>query len=153
MKKYMLLFLSVVLIIALTGCTAANVETVPPSTAPQFDYARYGTTREEVQTQLAQYGKGSHGSYENADFRTGVVIIGVYPFALDYAYTAGDFSEVGCTEVRQLGYYPDDKDMPTKLLVLTISDQTKQGVIDAINVLILRDDVYSAQPDIILSIN
>lgn len=150
MKKLLCLVLALVWLAALWGCQSSGAARVIVDT---LDYERYQTTKEEVQAQLDQYGKGPHGSYEDAEFRTGVVIIGVYPFALDYAYTVDDFSEVGCTEIRQLGYYPDDKDMPTKFLVLTISDETKQGVINAINTLILREDVYCAEPDMIISIN
>lgn len=119
----------------------------------ELDYARYGTTKEEVQAQNDRYGKFEGRSYEMDEFVIGEVIVSVYPFALDYTYSEEDFSEIGCVDIRGLSYYPDNEPMPTKFMVLEISDDTKQGVLDAIELLLQREDVYSAQPNFIGSIN
>lgn len=176
MRLYQLLVLLVTaaLLISIAGCVASGAEngtdgmhvgdqnstpatqtagstTVPTDPADTFDYAKYATTKEEVETQIAKYGKKST-QLEISDFRYGVVSIWVYPFAIDYSYSASDFAEVGCTNVEVLGTYPNDKDMPTKILILEISDQTKQGVKDAIEILIQRPDVHGVAPDYVMKL-
>ena len=78
-------------------------------------------------------------------------MVKVYPFALNYSYTTADFSEIGCTEVKLVGTYPNNE-MPTKILLLTISDKTLQGVSNAMEILNQRDDVYCAMPSEIMHV-
>lgn len=139
-------FIAVVLLLT-TMLSACRTEAPEPV---ELDYARYQTTQEEVQAQIEKYGKVYYEAESSDSFAKDRVIISVYPFALDYEYTVEDFSGIDCTEVRQLSYYPDDRDMPTKFLILYISDRSRKGVLEAIEALILREDVYSAQPDFVI---
>ena len=129
-----------------TASTAPAGAVQPTTTAPAdgFDYAKYGTTKEEVEAQHALYGKGST-ELEIADFVYGKVTVKVYPFAMNYHYSVSDFQEIGCTSIEQYGPYPDSE-MPTQVLMLTFPDQTKQGLVAVMERLILRDDVFAVIP-------
>ncbi len=171
MKRYRrvsVLLLVVVLLLSVAGCASANIEKKPEGKQPSsskptsptlptnstvspdtFDYAQFGTTKEEVEAQHEQYGKGNT-ELEISKFRYGEVSVKVYPFAMDYDYTVLDFQEVGCTKVEVLGTYPN-ADMPTTWIILSILDQTEQGVLDAMDILIQREDIYVVVPNYVTS--
>ena len=140
MKKALCLMLTLLTVIALLGgCQSRNPN--------QLDYARYQTTEEEVKAQIEKYGKAPVQDYKDSEFKAGVVLVMVYPFALDYDYTAEDFSDVDCTAVREFLSFPDSEKMANKVLRLELSDKTRKGVLDAIEILAQREDVYSAWAD------
>jgi|GEM_PF-2490603 len=74
----------------------------------------------------------------------------------DYIYTPADFPEIDCEEVQSplhkyyLSGVMDDftvyggRENYRRILVLILADKTEQGVLAAIEGLLLRDDVYSA---------
>lgn len=153
MLRTLALFLSTLMVLSVAGCASASYNRTgkeQSSTTPSdyaFNYARFGTTKEEVEAQHLQYGKGVTDI--EGEIELGVVIIKVYPFALNYAYSMADFEEIDCTDVKLIGTYPNNK-MPTKLLLLTISDKSLQGVSNAMEILNQRDDVYCAMPSEII---
>ena len=149
--KVLAIILSVTMLLSTVGCASAKGNGAEPkaTSSASIDYAQYGTTKEEVEMQHAKYGKGKTGIEDEIEL--GVVMVKVYPFALNYAYTTEDFSEIGCTEVKVVGTYPNSE-MPTKILLLTISDKTLQGVSNAMEILNQRDDVYCAMPSEIMHV-
>ena len=63
----------------------------------------------------------------------------------DKVYTAEDYSEVGCTGIM---YYraPSPPRLPGQRMVLVLEKHSKQGVLDAIEILEKREDVDKAEP-------
>ena len=136
MKKFLLI--SLMLIMLLTACSPKPVTTV--------DAQKYGTTDEVIASQREQFPYRKCYAAMKDGFALNCVIITVYPFANEYEYTPEDFSYLGCSKITEMDVKIRD-DKPSRKLVLSIDAPTKQDVLEALEVLGLREDVYRAEPN------
>lgn len=153
MNNYLVRITAVILLAgilcALAGCQERNIG----QQSIGLDYTRFQTTKEEVDAQHAQFGKDTREYSTKSQFAIDHVVITVYPFANDVEYTAEDFSEIGCMRVVCTSDSVTDNTKPTKRFRLYFEGRSKRDVLNAIEVLLRRDDVYRAQPDFIYSID
>lgn len=63
-----------------------------------------------------------------------------------YEYTVTDFSEIGCVSVEELAGATDSQTR-SRILLLTIADGTKAKVLEAIQLLQQRSDIYCVEPN------
>ena len=143
MKKVFFIML-VVCLVYISGCQAAGKQTDSPK---EFDYDRFQVTQEEIDAEHQKYGKTHCEATVYDDFEIGKIIIKVYPFANHVEYTVDDFAEVGCTRIYALENVREDLDKPTRSFVIEIRESTKQAVLDAIETLEKRADIYIAEPN------
>lgn len=68
----------------------------------------------------------------------------------DRLYTAESFSEIGCVEITELTHNVNLGDR-SRIIKLTIAENSKEGVLEAIEQLEQREDVYSAEPNYYLA--
>ena len=135
MKKWLLL--SLLLVALLQGCSYKVVTKV--------DAEKYGVTDEIIAEQREKFKYGhAHPGMKDL-FAVGGVVITVYPFANNYGYTSDDFSYLGCTEVIEWDVEIREG-KPSRKMCLQIDAPSKQDVLDAVEVLQLREDVYRAEP-------
>lgn len=76
----------------------------------------------------------------------------IHPDWYDEVYTAADFAAINCVSVKSSG---DGKvnGRLVQLMLLTIADVGKQKVLDAIQQLETREDIYAAHPNYLLQID
>jgi len=74
------------------------------------------------------------------------VCVIIHPDWYDQVYTVDDFADVNCVSINSHG---DGilKGRLVKLFTLTIADEGKQSVLDAVKILEQRADIYAAQPN------
>ena len=84
---------------------------------------------------------------ENEFTEDGIIII-VFPEYNFESYTVDDFSEIGCIEVKELSY-DVEAGVLNRFILLTLDEKSKQNVLDCIQVLQQRVDIYSAEPNLI----
>lgn len=82
------------------------------------------------------------------EFTEDEVLIIVYPQWKNKQYTPEDFADVGCIAVKKI-FSGDRTDVPSDIWTLTLDKKSKQNVLDAIAILITRDDIYCAEPNYI----
>lgn len=145
MKKVFLILL-VICLVYISGCQATGTQ---KDSSQGFDYDRFQVTQEEIDVQHQKYGKKYCEATIYDDFEIGRIIIKVYPFANHVEYTADDFAEVGCTGIYALENVKEDVDKPTRSFIIEIRGSTKQAVLDAIETLEKRADIYIAEPNYI----
>ena len=83
-------------------------------------------------------------NFEPLYFEKKVYVL-IHPDWYEKEYTTEDFSDIGCVKVS----YEYDRQVEgglAKVLLLSFDKEGKQAVLDAISILEMRDDVYSAQP-------
>ena len=142
--RRVLLITFIICLICASGCQAAG----QPTDSPQgFDYDRFQVTQEEIDAQHQKYGKKHCEATVYDDYEIGKIIIKVYPFANHVEYTVDDFTEVGCTRIYALEDVREDLDKPTRSFVIEIRESSKQAVLDAIETLEKRADIYIAEPN------
>ena len=109
-------------------------------------YERNGVSQHTIDYHHKIFGKVYEEVTINDDFAPGVVRMVVYPFAFDFDYTAADFAEIGCTAIEDIsGGWAQDTH-PSRIWELTLQEQSKQAVLDAISWLMAHTDVYFAEP-------
>ena len=176
------LLLLLALLLASAGCNTTNppVETTPEeesstgeetttleeTTDTEEETADGETTTEEETTDTEEEtteretteletfiwnGENGHVTMESS-FSDNKVIVIVMPFANFKDYTPEDFSEINCVEVRDL-WQDIEPDKLCRIMSLTLEGHSKQNVLDAIELLKRRTDIYSAEPNIILKID
>ncbi|MBE6959562.1 MAG: peptidase [Ruminococcaceae bacterium] len=79
------------------------------------------------------------------------MIVTINPSWNDYAYTIADFSEIDCIAIRELADAEGPQTL-SRILLLTIANGTKLGVLEAIQLLQQRSDIYCVEPNYILSV-
>jgi hypothetical protein len=79
------------------------------------------------------------------DYDADEIIIVVFPEYNDYPYTAEDFLEIGCIEVKDLTVNIQPGQL-CRILYLRLSAYSKQNVLDCVKMLELREDIYCAEP-------
>ena len=84
------------------------------------------------------------------DFVNDEVLIIVFPEWNGKQYVPSDFSEIGCTAIEEI-FTPRQNETPSRIIKLQISNKSKEAVLAAVAALELRDDIYSAEPNIISS--
>lgn len=129
-----------------TQNTTHNTVSNSTTTHPTEPKLLYGISYDIIYAQHDTFGKFHCTATITEDFTENEVIITVYPFANDIAYTAADFAEIGCTQVEEL-MNTHKPDQLSRILLLTLDCTEMQGVLDAIAMLEQRDDVYSAEPN------
>lgn len=85
-------------------------------------------------------------------FEDNKILIIVFPQYNSTPYTAEDFAEIGCVNVKQLFNHQKD-DEPSRCLALTLDKNSKENVLAAIKKLEEREDIYSAEPNYIWTID
>ena len=80
------------------------------------------------------------------DFSDNEIIIVVQPEYNYTEYTAASFSEINCIAIKQLSRKIIENEL-SRIITLTIEGHSKQNVISAIELLMTRDDIYSAEPN------
>ncbi|MBQ7355585.1 MAG: hypothetical protein IJW62_08715, partial [Clostridia bacterium] len=82
------------------------------------------------------------------EFTENNIIIMVFPEYNFESYTAEDFAEIGCVEIKELtrNVKPD---IINRIILLTLDKDSKQNVLDCIQILQQRTDIYSAEPNFI----
>lgn len=86
------------------------------------------------------------------DFYDNEILIVLMPEYNTATYTAADFSEIACIDLKELtaSVVPGE---PTRIFLLTIPGHSKQNVLDAIKELEKRPDIYSAEPNRIIHVD
>ena len=156
MKRFLLILLMLIMLLA--ACATKPVTTVDPQkygttdeviTAQSVitcDPLKYGTTDEVIASQREQFPPMMCFGAMKDSFALNCVVITVYPFANEYEYTPDDFSYLGCKKVTEMDVEIRD-DKPSRKLILSIDAPYKQDVLDALEVLGFREDVYQAEPN------
>ena len=148
------LLLLLALLLAFTGCntTEPPIETSPSeesstgkeetTTAEETTDTEEETTEEETTTEE----ESTTMDPLQAEFTDNEVVIVTKSFAWNKEYTIEDFAEVGCIEIRALddGIMKPNRKRP---FVLTLAEHSKQGVLDAVDLLRQREDISSASPN------
>ena len=94
-----------------------------------------------------------YGNYKLEDpFEDNTVVVILMPEYNFTEYTVADFADIGCTEVRDLFSFVE-ADRLSRALVLTLSEHSKQNVLDAIELLYQRPDVYEASPNLYMTMD
>lgn len=82
------------------------------------------------------------------EFTDDEILVTVFPEWEEEEYTASDFQEVGCIAVEEI-FNGERTDIPSRILLLTLNIQSKENVLDAIDLLEDRQDVYAAEPNFV----
>ena len=144
---------AILLSLALLISACGNSETVQSPTKAELA-ARYGVEEEEIDAYHVLYPQiKAEGLTISDNFAEGRVMICVYQFAYEYSFRPSDFTEIGCATVEDLFGPYEKQDHPTRWLILTLEDESKESVVDAIEILLERADIYCAEPDYIMSIS
>ena len=107
--------------------TSEPTETDPPQTKPRDPNKIYSSA------QITEF----YSDHE--------IIVIIDKSWYDKAYTAEDFSEFGCIDVKDISEEEDYKSMlqsQYRTLLLTLQEESKQNVLDCIKILELREDMY-----------
>ena len=147
-SKALAIFLASVLL--LSGCAKGVDETEIEVPAKSWLAAKYCVEESEIDEHHTKYPKYENNATAEEDFASDRVIIMVYSFANGYLFQPSDFDEVGCTGIKELMGPNDNKEKPTRMLLLTLNTSTKQEVLDVVDLLLLRADIYFAQPDYVI---
>ena len=153
MKRRKIFTLLLALLMFLAGC-AQGLNADKPQIPTKAELAtKYGVDEAVIDGYHSVYPKIENNATVDNDFATDSVIIIVYPFANSYPFTPEDFQEVGCTAVNKLMGPYENKEKPTRFLLLTLDTESKQEIIDAIEILQERADIYCAEPDYVMTIS
>lgn len=82
------------------------------------------------------------------NFTDNEIIIVTMPSSNYYDYNNSSFSEVGCIEIKELTSKIEPNTL-SRIIKLTIAEKSKQAVLNAIQILEKRPDIYSAEPNYI----
>ena len=80
------------------------------------------------------------------------VLVIIHPDWYDKVYTVDDFAEVNCVSLRLISNLKLKGGHKVQLLSLTIADEGKQKVLDAVHQLETRADIYAAQPNYLVPV-
>lgn len=80
------------------------------------------------------------------------ICVVIHPDWYDKEYTAADFTAINCVNVRSSGDGEVDG-RSVQLMLLTIGDEGKQKVLDAVHQLETRADIYAAHPNYLIPID
>lgn len=80
------------------------------------------------------------------DFTDNDILLVMMPEYNFREYTVNDFSSIGCIEIEDLTIEPKEGEL-CRIFHLTLATHSKQNVLDAIETLEERDDIYSAEPN------
>lgn len=144
MKKMLAILMILSIMLCAVGCQISQSTYTKAEIA-----AKYGIEESVIDEWHNKYPKSNDLPSENSKFAEDSVIICVYPFANTYEFTPEDFPELQCSAVYSLASSSDTT--PTRLIILSLKDGSRQAVIDAIKCLQLRADVYSAGADYVIS--
>lgn len=84
-------------------------------------------------------------------FTDNEVLLVMMPEYNETAYTIADFSDVGCTAMEEL-FYDTEPGVLSRIILLTLDQNSKQNVLDAIHILEQREDIYSAEPNAVMEL-
>ena len=122
---------------------SCSVSTFDPTYG--FNLDKFGITEEEIYTQHEAWPVRRRSGGMKDIFAVNRVCIVVYPFANNNAYTPEDFAFLGCTEIiEEEGTVREG--WPSRELTLYIDAPTKQDVLDAMDTLLIRPDIYRTLP-------
>ena len=79
------------------------------------------------------------------NFDADEIIIVTFPEYNFYPYTAEDFAEIGCIELRNL-WFDEDDPSKARIILLKLDKNSKQNVLNCIKILEHRADLESAEP-------
>ncbi|MBE6986342.1 MAG: hypothetical protein E7433_02810 [Ruminococcaceae bacterium] len=144
MKRLFAILLILALMLCAAGCQISQSTYTKAEIA-----AKYGIEESVIDEWHNKYPKSNDLPPEDSEFAEDSVIICVYPFANAYEFTPEDFPELQCSAVYSLASSSDTT--PTRLIILSLKDGSRQAVIDAIKRLQLRADVYSAGANYVIS--
>ena len=166
MKTQRITALFLILALLFTACLFSSCQTPetpvgedPTDAATTEEATTEEATTEEMITEdetmslgVQKYGKLPNEADLDDNFFPGTALIGIQPYAVGNEYTAESFAEVGCVAITGDYQYPSDYEGgPIKRhLALQLSTQTKEGTIQALDLLLEREDVWYAHPDYII---
>jgi hypothetical protein len=145
MKRLFAILLILALMLCAVGCQNSQNASTKADLA-----AKYGIQESVIDEWHNKYPKSNELPSEDSKFAEDSVIICVYPFANAYEFTPEDFPELQCSAVDSLASSSDTT--PTRLIILSLKDGSRQAVIDAIKCLQLRADVYYAGANYVLEL-
>lgn len=79
------------------------------------------------------------------------ILVVITPSENSRDYTCDDFSEIGCVALEELTENVVEEKL-CRIIKLTMPGHSKQGVLDAIKQLENRNDIYSAEPNYVWSV-
>lgn len=85
-------------------------------------------------------------------FTDNEIIVMLMPCANYTTYNADSFSEINCISVNEINR-PIKPNCVSRIIKLTLSANSKQNVLDAINILYQRDDIFSAEPNYLFQVD
>ena len=143
-KPLTILILAVLLVGVLAGCQTGGGE---QAQAPGGEgTGTEGTLPKETLPK-------KYGNYKLEDpFEDNKVLIMLMPEYNFTEYTVADFADIGCTELRELYDFVEEGRL-SRGLALTLSEHSKQNVLDAIELLYQRPDVYEASPNLYMTMD
>lgn len=132
-KKSFSFLLVIVLLMGFVGCTPQEEE---------------NSTNSSVQSSQStdNVGVSDSSTKQEADFEDNCVLVKLHPSANFREYTAADFADVGCIELREPLPSNDRNSLRARYFILTLDKHSKQNVLSAIAILEQREDVYGASP-------
>lgn len=144
---------SLLVLCVLCGLIGCEQPPLPASPTKAELAVRYGVTEKEIDADNKFYPKQESRATEKDNFIPGRVIIGVYSFADTYDFKPEDFADVGCVKVEPLFGPNQYSYWPSRFLILTLRDGSVSGVLEAIEILQQRADIYSAQVDMAMELD
>ena len=153
MKKMISMCIGCIIALFLYGCAASQGTTGNNTTSNGLESVDSSQAlMDEIAAQHAQFGKQYCEATTEDDFAENSILIILYPFAMERQYMPSDFPNIGCTEVVDINMSSWDATKPSRLIRLTINNNSKEDVLAAIKVLELRDDIFAAYPDYRMSL-
>lgn len=82
------------------------------------------------------------------NFTDNEILIVIMPFANFHSYSISSFSDIGCTQIEELSYNIIENQL-SRIIKLTLAENSKQNVLNSIRWLEEKSDIYSAEPNYI----
>ena len=80
---------------------------------------------------------------DDYDFDANEIMVTIHPDWYDHQYEVDDFSEINCIGIYY-GYDGKVDGRPVQKLLLTLAEESHQNVLECIEILLTRPDVYAA---------
>lgn len=132
-KKVFSFLLVLVILMGFAGCTPQEAENSANSSV-------------QGSSSTDNVAVSDSNTEQEIDFEDNVVFVCMRASSNAREYTAEDFSDIGCIELREPLPSNDQNSLRARYFILTLDKHSKQNVLSAIAILEQREDVYGASP-------
>ena len=133
-----------------TGLFSSCQTTEPPEGEDTTDAETTGGETETPTQEVVggKYAKRPNTATLDDDFYPDFVIVGIQPYAIGYEYTVESFSEVGCIGITDYQFPADvEGGVQKRHLALEFSGVTKEDILEVMDILLMRDDIWYTAPN------